>query len=189
MDAYFNATKFSDRCIVRECRASASFLKPWLFAFMTFACSLNMSFEGIKNLRKYSKVIVIALVFLHLMMPMWAYFVSNVIFHDHFTNNWLCLSSRCANWSNEFYRFSTRRLRACRCYFSCICFSCIRVYVLFSTRSYSLEGYKYYYNVCFYRRDAEYCCRCSDSDYILSSKNGHASSVWHALSASSSLVL
>ncbi|MFC9538659.1 bile acid:sodium symporter family protein [Lysinibacillus sp. NPDC056959] len=42
-----------------------------------------MSFEGIKNLRRYSKVIVIALVFLHLMMPMWAYFVSTVIFHDH----------------------------------------------------------------------------------------------------------
>ncbi|MGE7946874.1 bile acid:sodium symporter family protein [Lysinibacillus sp. NPDC093688] len=59
------------------------FLIPWLFAFMTFAGSLNMSFEGIKNLRKYSKVIVIALVFLHLMMPMWAYFVSTVIFHDH----------------------------------------------------------------------------------------------------------
>lgn len=59
------------------------FLVPWLFAFMTFAGSLNMSFEGIKNLRKYSKVIVIALVFLHLMMPMWAYFVSTVIFHDH----------------------------------------------------------------------------------------------------------
>jgi len=59
------------------------FLIPWLFAFMTFAGSLNMTFEGIKNLRKYSKVIVIALVFLHLMMPMWAYFVSTVIFHDH----------------------------------------------------------------------------------------------------------
>ncbi|MGE7690229.1 bile acid:sodium symporter family protein [Lysinibacillus sp. NPDC097214] len=59
------------------------FLIPWLFAFMTFAGSLNMNFEGIKNLRKYSKVIVIALVFLHLMMPMWAYFVSTVIFHDH----------------------------------------------------------------------------------------------------------
>ncbi|MEB2299448.1 bile acid:sodium symporter family protein [Lysinibacillus xylanilyticus] len=59
------------------------FLIPWLFAFMTFAGSLNMSFEGIKDLRKYSKVIVIALVFLHLMMPMWAYFVSTVIFHDH----------------------------------------------------------------------------------------------------------
>lgn len=59
------------------------FLMPWLFAFMTFAGSLNMSFEGIKNLRKYAKVIVIALVFLHLIMPILAYFVSTGIFRDH----------------------------------------------------------------------------------------------------------
>lgn len=69
MDAYFNATKFSDGCFIRECRVSASIFNAWLFAFMTFAGSLNMSFEGIKNLRKYAKVIVIALVFLHLIMP------------------------------------------------------------------------------------------------------------------------
>lgn len=58
------------------------FLVPWLFAFMTFAGSLSMNFEGIKSLKKYPKVILIVIAFLHLLMPIWAYFVSTVIFHD-----------------------------------------------------------------------------------------------------------
>ncbi len=56
---------------------------PWLFAFMTFAGSLSMNLEGIKSLDKYPTVILIVIAFLHLLMPIWAYFVSNIIFHDH----------------------------------------------------------------------------------------------------------
>ncbi|MFJ6209531.1 bile acid:sodium symporter family protein [Lysinibacillus sp. NPDC092081] len=59
------------------------FLMPWLFAFMTFVGSLNMNFEGLKSIQKYPKVILIVIAFLHLIMPIWAYFVSTVIFHDH----------------------------------------------------------------------------------------------------------
>ncbi|MFJ7978838.1 bile acid:sodium symporter family protein [Lysinibacillus xylanilyticus] len=59
------------------------FLVPWLFAFMTFAGSLSMNFEGIKSLKKYPKVILVVIAFLHILMPIWAYFVSTVIFHDH----------------------------------------------------------------------------------------------------------
>lgn len=59
------------------------FLVPWLFAFMTFAGSLSMNFEGIKNLKKYPTAILIVIAFLHLLMPIWAYFVSNIIFRDH----------------------------------------------------------------------------------------------------------
>ncbi len=58
------------------------FLVPWLFAFMTFAGSLSMNFEGIKSLKKYPKVMLIVIAFLHIFMPIWAYFVSTVIFHD-----------------------------------------------------------------------------------------------------------
>ncbi|MFJ7734513.1 bile acid:sodium symporter family protein [Lysinibacillus sp. NPDC097231] len=59
------------------------FLVPWLFAFMTFAGSLSMNFEAIKSLKKYPAVIFIAIAFLHLLMPVWAYFVSTIIFDDH----------------------------------------------------------------------------------------------------------
>ncbi|MFE3573001.1 bile acid:sodium symporter family protein [Lysinibacillus sp. NPDC059133] len=59
------------------------FLVPWLFAFMTFAGSLSMNFEGIKSLKKYPTVILVVIAFLHLLMPIWAYFVSNFIFNDH----------------------------------------------------------------------------------------------------------
>ncbi|MGE7944928.1 bile acid:sodium symporter family protein [Lysinibacillus xylanilyticus] len=59
------------------------FLVPWLFAFMTFAGSLSMNLEGIRSLKKYPTVILMAIAFLHFLMPIWAYFVSTIIFHDH----------------------------------------------------------------------------------------------------------
>ncbi|MGE7090652.1 bile acid:sodium symporter family protein [Lysinibacillus sp. NPDC048646] len=59
------------------------FLVPWLFAFMTFAGSLSMSFEGFKSLKRYPWAIFIIIVFLHILMPIVAYFVSTAIFHDH----------------------------------------------------------------------------------------------------------
>ncbi len=59
------------------------FLVPWLFAFMTFAGSLSMSFDGFKSLKRYPWAIVITIAFLHILMPIVAYFVSTAIFHDH----------------------------------------------------------------------------------------------------------
>jgi len=60
------------------------FLVPWIFAFMTFAGSLSMNIEGMKSLKKYPTVIFIAIAFLHILMPIWAYIVSTIIFHEHF---------------------------------------------------------------------------------------------------------
>jgi len=60
------------------------FLVPWIFAFMTFAGSLSMNIEGMKSLKKYPTVIFIAIAFLHILMPIWAYIVSTTIFHEHF---------------------------------------------------------------------------------------------------------
>lgn len=59
------------------------FLIPWIFAFMTFAGSLSISFEGLKSFVKYPKFILSTIAFLHILMPLWAYFLSVVIFHDH----------------------------------------------------------------------------------------------------------
>lgn len=59
------------------------FLVPWMFAFMTFAGSLSMNFEGVKSIKKYPKAILLAIVFLHILMPIWAYIVSTLIFDDH----------------------------------------------------------------------------------------------------------
>lgn len=58
------------------------FLVPWMFAIMTFAGSLSMNFEGFKNFKKYSSVIIATIAFLHILMPLWAYFIAEVLFND-----------------------------------------------------------------------------------------------------------
>lgn len=62
---------------------SLLFLVSWLFAFMTFTGSLNMKFKDAKIFVKHPVLILFAIVFLHLLMPLWAYFLSTVIFDDH----------------------------------------------------------------------------------------------------------
>ena len=59
------------------------FLVSWLFAFMTFAGSLNMKFKDVKIFIKHPVLILFSIIFLHLLMPLWAYFLSTVIFNDH----------------------------------------------------------------------------------------------------------
>lgn len=59
------------------------FLVPWLFAFMTFAGGLSLNFQGLRSFVKYPWVILITIAFLHILMPLWAYFISNLIFDDH----------------------------------------------------------------------------------------------------------
>lgn len=59
------------------------FLISWLFAFMTFAGSLSMNFKDMKIFTKHPVTILFSIAFLHIIMPLWAYFLSTVIFHDH----------------------------------------------------------------------------------------------------------
>ncbi|HWL23958.1 MAG TPA: bile acid:sodium symporter family protein [Ureibacillus sp.] len=59
------------------------FLVPWIFAIMTFLSSLSLNFKGLTSFSKYPWVILFTIAFLHILMPLWAYFVSTVIFHDH----------------------------------------------------------------------------------------------------------
>ncbi|GGP15080.1 bile acid:sodium symporter family protein [Oceanobacillus neutriphilus] len=59
------------------------FLVPWLFAFMTFAGSLNMKFKDVKVFSQYPAAILFGIAFLHIIMPFGAYFLSTIIFNDH----------------------------------------------------------------------------------------------------------
>ena len=59
------------------------FLVPWLFAFMTFSSSLSMKLSDIKVFTKYHKTILFSIAFLHILMPIWAYFLSIIVFDDH----------------------------------------------------------------------------------------------------------
>ncbi|TQR15565.1 bile acid:sodium symporter family protein [Psychrobacillus soli] len=58
------------------------FLVPWLFAFMTFSSSLSMKLYDIKVFTTYPKTILFSIAFLHILMPIWAYFLSIIIFDD-----------------------------------------------------------------------------------------------------------
>lgn len=58
------------------------FLVPWLFAFMTFAGSLSMNLSAFKSFKKYSVIIVVTIAFLHIVMPLWAYFIAELLFND-----------------------------------------------------------------------------------------------------------
>ena len=50
------------------------FLVAWLFALMTFISSLSMKFQDVKVFVRYPKTILIVILFLHLLMPLWAFF-------------------------------------------------------------------------------------------------------------------
>lgn len=58
------------------------FLIPFIFAFMTFASSLNMRFRDIKVFAKYPKTILGTIAFLHIIMPFWAYILAESLFDN-----------------------------------------------------------------------------------------------------------
>ncbi|WP_107841047.1 bile acid:sodium symporter family protein [Metasolibacillus meyeri] len=59
------------------------FLVVWLFAFMTFAGSLRMTFKDFAIFVKHPVIILTSIAFLHIVMPLWAYFLSSIIFDDY----------------------------------------------------------------------------------------------------------
>ncbi|MFL0583362.1 bile acid:sodium symporter family protein [Solibacillus silvestris] len=58
------------------------FLVPVLFAVMTFISSLNLKFRDIKVFKQYPKTILFVIAFLHILMPLWAFFLAELIFDD-----------------------------------------------------------------------------------------------------------
>ncbi|GGH78387.1 putative Na+-dependent transporter [Pullulanibacillus pueri] len=70
-----------------------SFLIPWIFAFMTFTGSLGSNFNSLKEAVVHPFPVLITLFSLHIMMPLCAWGLGQVIFSgDHFTITGLVLS-------------------------------------------------------------------------------------------------
>ncbi|QBK25189.1 bile acid:sodium symporter family protein [Ureibacillus thermophilus] len=59
------------------------FLVPWIFAVMTFAGSISINFQGLRSVRKHPKFILLTIAFLHILMPIWAYILSIMVFNDY----------------------------------------------------------------------------------------------------------
>ena len=59
------------------------FLVGWMFAFMTFAGSLHMKFKDVNVFVKNPFLILFTIIFLHILMPIWAYVLSILFFDDH----------------------------------------------------------------------------------------------------------
>ncbi|WP_338469427.1 bile acid:sodium symporter family protein [Niallia sp. XMNu-256] len=63
-----------------------SFLVPWLFAFMTFEGSLSMNLKSIKGVITHPLPVFMIIAFLHIIMPLYAWFVGHITFSgDHLT--------------------------------------------------------------------------------------------------------
>lgn len=63
-----------------------AYLIPWIFAFMTFAGSLDNNFKTFKEAVSHPFPIMVALAILHIVMPLWALAVGQLTFHgDHYT--------------------------------------------------------------------------------------------------------
>jgi bile acid:Na+ symporter, BASS family len=63
-----------------------SYLIPWIFAFMTFAGSLNSNFRSLSDVVRHPLPIIVAMCLLHIIMPFWAWSVGHLTFSgDVFT--------------------------------------------------------------------------------------------------------
>ena len=70
-----------------------SMLIPWIFAFMTFAGSLNSNFASMKRAVLNPFPLILAIFILHIFMPLWAWGVGHIVFSgDFFTITGLVLS-------------------------------------------------------------------------------------------------
>ncbi|MFP7298907.1 bile acid:sodium symporter family protein [Neobacillus niacini] len=59
-----------------------SYLIPWIFAFMTFAGSLNSNFKSLSTVVRHPLPIFAAMILLHILMPIWAWGVGHLTFQD-----------------------------------------------------------------------------------------------------------
>jgi predicted Na+-dependent transporter len=59
-----------------------SYLIPWIFAFMTFAGSLNSNFKSLSDVVRHPLPILAAMVLLHILMPLWAWSVGHIAYQS-----------------------------------------------------------------------------------------------------------
>ncbi len=69
--------------ILEQIGSNFLFLVPILFAVMTFISSLSLKFRDIKVFKMYPKTILFVIAFLHILMPLWAYTIAELIFDDY----------------------------------------------------------------------------------------------------------
>lgn len=56
---------------------------PFVFALMTFISGLNIRMRDAKVFVEHPKTILICIAFLHILMPVWAYFLAELFFDNH----------------------------------------------------------------------------------------------------------
>lgn len=66
--------------IISDYIVDFSFLIPWIFAFMTFAGSLNSNFSSFKNAVFHPFPIIIILIVLHIIMPLMSFGIGHLVF-------------------------------------------------------------------------------------------------------------
>jgi predicted Na+-dependent transporter len=59
-----------------------SFLIPWIFAFITFAGSLNSNFKSLTDVVRHPLPIFALIGILHILMPIWAWGVGHITFKE-----------------------------------------------------------------------------------------------------------
>jgi len=70
-----------------------SVLIPWIFAFMTFAGSLNSNFDSMRRAVLNPFPLIVAIFVLHIFMPLWAWGIGHLVFNgDIFTITGLVLA-------------------------------------------------------------------------------------------------
>ncbi|EKN66193.1 hypothetical protein BABA_17332 [Neobacillus bataviensis LMG 21833] len=58
------------------------FLIPWIFAFMSFAGSLGSNFKSLKVVLNHPFPVFLAMLILHVLMPLWASGIGHIAFSD-----------------------------------------------------------------------------------------------------------
>ena len=70
-----------------------AFLVPWIFALITFNGSLKSNFQSLKQVITHPLPMLVALIILHIIMPIWAFLLGHLVFPgDVFTITGLVLA-------------------------------------------------------------------------------------------------
>jgi bile acid:Na+ symporter, BASS family len=68
--------------MLEESLKALTFLVPWVFAIMTFAGSLNSNFSGLQKTVTKPAALLMAMVILHIIMPVWAFSIGSIVFPE-----------------------------------------------------------------------------------------------------------
>ncbi len=91
--AYLIPTSVIIGVIISEHIVAYAWLIPWIFAFMTFAGSLNSNFKSFRDVVLHPLPIFLAMLALHIVMPLFALGMGHIFYHgDTYTITGLVLA-------------------------------------------------------------------------------------------------